>query len=326
MQIFDTSIHAQEIVKLFAAHDSILVAAHASPDGDAIGATGALGFLLQALGKKFALYNATGMPSYLDWVSLPSVLHTRLADVPFKPQLLVALDSGDAWRLGKELSEALPSIPSVNIDHHVSNPAYGSLYNWIEPQMAATGQMIAALADSADVSLTDSLAACVYLALVSDTGSFTHGNTDAAVLRLAARLIENGLDAAALRDTLDNQWTLQKMHLWGTLSTRIQLEKDGMVAVCQVSLKELAEFGCTKEALEGFVEHLRRLKGVRIALLVREDSPKRSKASLRSSGSTDVRVVAELFGGGGHRNAAGVTLHNSLEQATQQILDALYID
>lgn len=313
----------QRLVETLRDHDHFLVAAHGSPDGDAIGATGAMGHLLQAMGKSVVLYNANTLPDHLRGVPLSGPLWNTLRHLPFKPKTVVALDSGDVWRLGNDLADVLHRYPTINIDHHRGNPNFGTLANWVDPDMAACGQMVATLADAAGVPLCGELAACVYISLVADTGSFTHGNTSAAVFTLAARLVENGLDAAALRDRMDNTWTQGKARLWGTLLQKLRLEKGGAVCLCTVTLPEIGACGANKEDMEGFVEQMRRLRGVRVAMLLREDHPRRCKVSLRSSGPDDVRAMAGRFGGGGHTNAAGATLDMSLTQAVETCLQAV---
>ena len=111
---------AEEMAAIIQQFDNIVIVAHGSPDGDAIGATGAMGSLVKALGKRFVLYNATGIPDYLEWVPLPGKLVTKPSAIPFKPGLIIVLDCGDAWRMGKELLAVFPEYPSVNIDHHLS--------------------------------------------------------------------------------------------------------------------------------------------------------------------------------------------------------------
>ncbi|HIU18405.1 MAG TPA: DHH family phosphoesterase, partial [Candidatus Avidesulfovibrio excrementigallinarum] len=235
--------HAACVMEILRDYDQIVVSGHVNPDGDAIGSSSALVWLLRRMGKQAALINATGVPDYLNWMPLPGVAHRFVSQLPFKPNLLVSLDCGDVWCLGKELSGMLPQLPCVNVDHHQGNPRFGTLYNWIDPRMAATGQMVAALADAVGVPLDGELAACIYVALVTDTGSFTHGNTTAEVYRLAARLMDKGLDAAAIRNQLDNQWSMSKVRLWGRLLQQIRLERSGMVGVCTVALADLAEAG-----------------------------------------------------------------------------------
>ncbi len=316
---------AAELAAIIQSHNNIVIVAHGSPDGDAIGATGAMAHLLKTIGKRFIIYNSTGIPEYLHWVPLPSRVITSPAEFPFKPGLIVVLDCGDAWRIGRELSAIFADYPSVNIDHHMSNPHFASLANWVDPHMAATGQMVAAVADAAGVPLSGDLAVCIYLSLVSDTGSFSHGNTSAAVFNLAARLVAEGLDAAAVRKQMDNQWTLAKMRLWGRLFQETSLEHEGKTALCAVQLAEITATGAVREDLEGFAEQMRRVKGVRVAVLVRADTANQCKLSLRSDGQDDVRTVAALFGGGGHLNAAGATINMPMKKVIEQTLEAVRI-
>lgn len=313
---------------LIAAHirnaDSILVVTHANPDGDAVGSLGAMGHVLAALGKTFALYNISGVPGYLDWVPLPSAVVRTLPDVPFTPDLVIVLDCGDAHRAGEEFLAALPGMKAtVNIDHHLGNPNFGTAANWVDPTMAATGQMVAAVAHALDVQLVGNLATCLYVALVSDTGSFSFGNTSAAVLALASELVAGGVDVEAVTEHHDNQWSLAKTRLWGRLMQDMELAYGDTVAVSVITDDLLRACGARRSDLEGFANQMRRIRTVRIALLVRDDAPGRCKVSMRSSGPDDVRAVAASFGGGGHRNAAGITLEMDAAQGARAVLAAI---
>jgi len=166
---------AAGIAAILRERDNILVAAHVSPDGDAVGATAAMGWLLHSLGKRFALYNMSGLPASYAWVKMPRPCISSLENLPFTPELLVALDCGEAHRLGPEAARLLETLPSINLDHHLDNPHFGSQGNWIAPDMAATGQMVGEVARAAGVPLAGGLAEGVCLSLVSDTGSFAFG-------------------------------------------------------------------------------------------------------------------------------------------------------
>lgn len=312
-----------EVLDVLRRHDRILVAAHGNPDGDAMGATSAMGWLLRTIGKQFVLYNATGMPRHLEWLKLPAPLHTRLSALPFRPGLVIALDSGDLWRLGHDLAAVFAKYPSLNLDHHLGNPNYGSRGNLVDPGMAATGQIVAALADAAGIPLTGGLAEGVYLSLIADTGSFSFGNTTPEVLELTARMMRLGLDAEDLRSRHDSQWTLAKANLWGVLLQAIRLEGEGRIALAEVRLEDFVRTGALKSDLEQFVELMRCIIGVRVALLVREDAPGMIKISLRSRGADDVRSVAANFGGGGHLNAAGATIDMQREKLVPLLLDMI---
>jgi len=313
-----------EIADILGEHDSLLVVAHGNADGDAVGAMSAMGYLLKAMGKRFALYNATGVPPYLEWLRLPGTVYTRLSQVPFKPELIVVLDCGDLWRVGNELADVFANYPSVNIDHHLGNDSFGSLGNLTVPDAAATGQLVAVVAEAAGFPLTGGLAEGVYISLVSDTGSFSFGNTTPDVLELTARMMRLGLDVQALRNELDSQWTMAKARLWGRLFTQgLRLEDEGRIALCEVGPDDFAQTGAVKSDLEQFVEQMRSFVGVRVALLVREDYPRKIKISLRSRGDDDVRQIAVPFGGGGHKNAAGATLDMPRPEAVPKLLEMI---
>ena len=303
--------------------DRVIIAGHVNPDGDALGSVAAAGCLLQGLGKECVLYSKSGVPPYLGFLPLPGSMHDTLQRLPFRPAAALLLDCGEPHRLGDELEKALPGLISVNIDHHLGSDGMGTLDNWIEPQAAATAQLVAYVAISAGLPLTGKLAQALALGLITDTGGFAHGNTSAAVLHLAAHLVENGCDIALLRQQLENCWSMGRMRLWARLMERIQLLANGTLAFCAVRLDDLQSSGATKEDLEGFVEQIRRLAGVRAAALLREDAPGVHKFSLRSFGETDVRAAAAALGGGGHRNAAGGTLRMEAAQAAETLLKAV---
>ncbi len=308
----------EELLAVLKKHDRILIAAHENPDGDAVGASVALGWALRTLGKEVLLYNQTGFPEYLSWLRLPSPVLRDISALPGKPGLVVALDSGDAARLGEGIQALLGEVPVVNIDHHLGNPQYGTAANWVDPSRAATGEMVGDIADALELPLEGALAEAVYVALASDTGSFAYGNTRPSSLRMAARLLEGGLDLADIRAKLDNNWSEGKLRLWGRLMSEARILDGGKLGAALINRAMLDEFGALKEDAEGFVEQLRKIKGVRVALLLREvekDGKSMTKVSLRSSGADDVRKVAAQFGGGGHKNAAGATVDLPPEKA-----------
>ena len=307
--------------------DRVLVAAHVNPDGDALGSMSALGWLLRALGKEYILYSPSGVPDYLSFLPLPRTLLTSLERLPFEPRALVLLDCSEAHRLGDELAGALEerfaAVPRVNIDHHLGTDGTGTVCTWIEPGAAATAQLVAYACLAAGLPLEGPLGEALALGLVTDTGGFLHGSTTAAVFRLAALLSDSGCDIHVLREKLNNNWTPARMALWARLMQRVDLSCDGRVALALARLEDLRRCGALKEDLEGLVEQFRRLRGVEVSGILREDSPGVHKLSLRSTGDTDVRSVAAGFGGGGHRNAAGGTLRMEGEEAFKAVRAAL---
>lgn len=314
---------AERLAEAFLEFDRTIIAAHVNLDGDALGSMGAAGWILRALGREFMLYSPTGRPAHLAHCPLPGLIHGSLAHLPFGPETAILLDCGEPRRLGPELAEALPTLTGCNIDHHLGGTGMGSRANWVEPEAAATAQLMAYIAMVLEIPLRGDLAHCIALGLITDTGGFCHGNTSEHVFSLCALLEHNGCRLPDIRQSLDNTWSLGRMRLWARLMQRARLEHGGEIAFCYVTLEDLRQCSALKEDLEGFVEQLRRLAGVRVAVLLREDMPGACRVNLRSHGATDVRSIAVQLGGGGHRNAAGASLHMSLAEGETVLLGAV---
>ncbi len=313
---------AKEIAEILQKYTIIGLVAHTNPDADALGSMLAFAHGLKKIGKTIYLCNASPKPEYLAWMPYTGPLYTEFPkDMP-QPEVVIVLDCGDEARLG-QAEEHVLSYPTINIDHHLNNPQFGTVYNWSDPTMAATGQMVAAVLYYMDIELVGHVAECIYTAVSSDTGNLAYGNTTEDVFLLCAYLIRLGLKFTEVRQELDNTWHLERMHLWGTLMKSLVLERQDTVALAEVSLQTLEDNKASTEDLEGFAEHLRRLRGVRIAGFVREDAENSCKVSLRSSGKIDVREILAALGGGGHRNAAGATLKYSLQESKIIVLQEI---
>ncbi len=313
----------EKCVEILKSKDNILICAHASPDGDALGSTFALGYICQELGKNYAIYNESEVPDFLNFLPSPKALENDLDNLSLKPELIIILDCGDRNRLGLHADKVLRKAPSISIDHHLDNPNFATLANWVDPTMAATGNAIAYLALELGIELKNELATCLYTTFVTDTGSFSYGNTNSRILITAGKIVQNGLDPSIINSALSNQWTVEKMRLWSYLMSTFVVDTELSIAYSLVSKSILEEFSCSKDELEGFVEHLRKLKSVRLACVIREKSVFESKLSLRSQGNDDVQYLCSIFGGGGHKNASGATLKSTLAESRDTLLDAL---
>ena len=302
--------------------DEVLLAAHANLDGDALGSLCAAAIILRQLGKTFTIYSSTAVPRHLQFVKLPTKVYTELALINPFPKTALFLDCGEYHRLGVELSSAASNFPSLNLDHH-EGLGMGSLATWVEPKAASTTQLLAYLALAKGLDLSGDLGQAIALGLVTDTGGFAHTNTSADVFALSAHLAKLGVDFPRLREELDHNIRFERMLLWGGLTKKVQLEANGSIAICTVSLADFQTYSAMRDDLEGFVEYLRRLQGVKIAVLLREDEPHTAKFSLRSVREVDVCSLARKLGGGGHKNAAGGTINQPLEQAKMTLLKIL---
>jgi len=309
-----------------------LVVSHIDPDGDAVGSCAALARIIQHLGNEARIFLHSGVPDYLSWLPLPAPLVRSLAELDgWKPDLLIFVDCAEMHRAGEDIfafmrgeNVQLPrnGIVTVNIDHHISNPNFADI-NWVEPERSAAGEQVGLLAESLNIPLSGELGEALYLAIVSDTGNFSYTNTSADSLAMAARIVGLGLDVGRFTANYENNWSLDRMHLWGRLMAEVTLHEQGAVVCSIVPRRYLQELGLGKNALEGYASWLRKLRGVRVALFVREDGPSHAKISLRSMGDISVHEVAALFGGGGHAAAAGADLSLPPQEAADRILEAL---
>jgi len=171
--------------------------------------------------------------------------------------------------------------------------------------------------------LTGGLGQAAYLAMVTDTGNFSYGNTRPSTLETGAEILRQGLKPASFTASHQNQWPLARFKLWSEVLADARLDVANHVMLSRVTLNLFERTGTSRQDCEGMVEFLRRIKGVRVAVLLREETPVRVKFSLRSQGADDVQRIAAQFGGGGHRNASGGSIDQPIDQAEQILLRAV---
>ncbi len=301
-------------------NDDFLVVSHVNPDGDATGSIVALGHMLAAMGKKFSLYNASGLPNKNNWLTLPSLIEDTLPDT--LPAWTVVMDCGSPERMGDDLFERLGETRVINIDHHLGNPDFGEL-NWVDSRQPAVGCMMAALAVELGQPLVGPLAEAIYLAMATDTGFFTYGSTTPECLELTANMLRNGLDMAGINTLITKQWSLNRLRLWTEVVGTVELFENQSVAVAAATKDMFARTDTGPGATENVINFIRRLKTVRVAAVLREEDGGAYKFSLRSNGDDNVQAVAASFGGGGHKNAAGGTIRSDLEEAKQMLVQRI---
>ncbi len=313
---------ASHIADALLSHDMYLITAHARLDGDALSSMAAMGLFLQQHGRRFLYFAPHGIPDTFAFVKMPAPVYDTLDAMPLRPKTVLALDCGKPERLGEELAEDLAEFSCINIDHHVGE-GMGTIASMVVPEASSTTQILASIFHAAGVKLEGPLGEALAIGLITDTGGFRHGNSTPEVFALAAYLEKNGVSVHKLREQLESNWTLTRMQLWGRLATQIQLLEKNRLALCPMTLEDLEETGATAVDTEGYVEHLRELRGVQVACFVREQSYGVCKFSLRSCQGINVQAVAESLGGGGHINAAGGTMRKPLEVCCHELQKAV---
>ncbi|MCI3919471.1 bifunctional oligoribonuclease/PAP phosphatase NrnA [Paenibacillus sp. TRM 82003] len=323
---FDNAAY-QEALKQAAAYlregDDFLVVSHLSPDGDAISSTGAIGLLLQALGKSYTLINEGRTPEkYAGLLADQPILDYSLAPPARRYSRIISVDCADFARIGDVHKAFAEDAALLNIDHHPTNDRFGT-HPLIKPHAAATVEIIFELAEALEIEWTKPLATCIYAGLLTDTGGFRYSNTTPAVLAIAERMLRYGADGAALAEQLLEAMTFPQVMLLKEALATLSFSEDRRVAWITVSSDMLERIGAADEDSEGLVNLPRNVAGVEVGMLFKQKSPDTVKVSLRSGGLVDVSKLAQALGGGGHVRAAGCTINGTLDEAIRRLLEAV---
>ena len=296
--------------------ERFLVTSHARPDGDAVGSMLAMGMLLRQMGKRADLVTADRVPAI--YRGLPGAEFIRSAmrvRGPYDGVILLECDGLSRARL-----LGLEAFQLINIDHHVSDRAFGHI-NWIDHGAASVGELVYRLVKAAGCELTPEMAVCLYTTLLTDTGGFTYGATRAATFALAHELALAGADPIRIAQDVYFSTPMSKMLLLGAALSN--LKREGALAWLWVTHDDMVRCGAAEEDCEGIVNYAVAIAGVEAAAFLRELPERRIRVSLRGKGRVNVAALAGRLGGGGHENAAGCTLEGPLPRALEEILAAL---
>jgi bifunctional oligoribonuclease and PAP phosphatase NrnA len=304
----------------------VCLTTHVNPDGDGLGSEAGLAHLLRDRGIEAVITNPTPTPPRFEFLfeDLPGVDCTREAIRELRrADTIVVLDVSDLGRLGM-LGETVRNrgVPVACVDHHVSEGALPDGPRYLDPGAAATGELIFELAVANGWTLTEAAARGLYVAILTDTGGFRFSNTRPRTLRVAAELLEVGVDPEQIYLEVYARAPEGRPRLFAEALQTLVVEPDYGLAWVTVPPGAIERLGVSSDDLEGVVEFPRSIEGVRMALLFREVSQGRVKVSLRSVGDVDVAAFSKRFGGGGHTKAAGLALPGSLAEVQSIVLAA----
>lgn len=318
----------KEAAKLIRDGQSFLLTCHVLPDADALGSMLGLAAVLRSLGKEVYLYNRDPIPEMLEFMPGADEVHMAL---PPGQQFDATLVTDTAARnlLPRRFPPPALTGPVIMLDHHVAHDDYGDVV-LRDSTACATAIVVLDLAKELGATPVPKEAAVpLYGAIVADTGGFRYPGTTPETLRVAADLMEAGVDPWHVASHVFEQWPMARMRLLGRAINAIETEYAGRVAILCVPLSMIEQAGANDRMVEGMVEYGRMLAGVEISIMLWERRPRSDETafgstvvrlSLRSSGKLDVAKVATAVGGGGHRSAAGATLHMDLRTAREQVL------
>src|SRR3954449_11413742 len=297
-----------EVAEEIRAGDRFLLTTHEGPDGDALGSLLATHKLLQQLGKDSVMFLAAKefpLPVEYRFLPLEEVFHEPPADID--DRVVIFLDCGNIDRMPVDFLQNGDN-KVINIDHHHDNTRFGTV-NLVDVDASCTAEIIFDLTGLLGVDLTQEIANALYVALVTDTGKFMYENTDARSHRMAAGLIEAGVEVNDVYRRLYEHAPIEKLKLLAQALEGIEVLDDGRLAVTYISSDDYAATGASEALTEGVIDHLRTIDGTDAAAAGRapaQGGRAARKVSMRSGdGQVDVSAIARVHGGGGHRRAAG---------------------
>ena len=309
----------KDVVELILAAERVTTICHENPDGDTLGAAIAIAIAAERLGKQAEVVSGDPPPPFLQ--VLPRIDSVRSAP-QLEPGLAVIVDTGDLARTGSvavEHADWLSRATVAVIDHHVSNRGFGAA-NWIDPQAAATCEMVALMLPELGVQLDEELATALLTGIVQDTHTFAHPNATPRTLRVAAELLEAGAPLSRLNRAVYADKPFSTLALWGRILNSIEQRCEGRIVHAAMTLAMLRETGEQPNASEGFVDLLGSTRAADITVLFKEAEPESTRVSVRTTERADAVAITSVFGGGGHARAAGCTVAAPLEVARERVL------
>jgi phosphoesterase RecJ-like protein len=319
----DTQATRREVLDTLSEGRRFVLLTHENPDGDALGSLVAMHGVLNALGKDTVMFMADEefpLPYEYDFFSLEGLTTTVPGDL--HERTVVFLDCGNIDRNPVQVGDAR----IVNIDHHHDNTRFGTI-NHVEPGASCTAEIVWDLMRALGVEPTQEIAEALYVGLVTDTGKFMYENTGTRAHVMAAELIAAGVDVNGIYRRLYEGMPESKLTLLARALDGLQRHDDGALTIARLTRADFEATGAEDSYTEGIIDHLRSVRGTKVAALTRELGGERegqAKVSLRATdGSVDVSAIARAHGGGGHRQAAGFTTSLAFGELVESLRAAL---
>ena len=321
------TINWQPLVEIIKDHSTFLLTSHCRADCDALGSELALACAIEALGKQAVVVNGDEVPEHIEFMDPDQRIRVAGSTMPLEMmrgfEVLIVLDTSAWGQLGlmAEVVRAFPG-PVVVVDHHQSQDDLGAVV-FKDPTAEATGRLVLQLIEALGVEVTSDMAALLFAAIATDTGWFRFSSVTEATFAALAKLVAAGANPPQTFSQLYEQHSLPRLHLRGRILNHVQSELDGRLMWTYVAADDFQQTGANTTDTEDAINALLTVAGAEAAVMFVELDDDRTKVSLRSRTEFDVSAIAEQFGGGGHRAAAGVSFPGSRDSAQTAILDAL---
>jgi len=311
-----------KILKVIRENRTIFISSHTRPDGDSIGAQLALGSFLKRLGKDVYIANRDPVPAVYKFLPHSNDIHiVKKVEEDFDVAFI--LDCSDLQRTGNiiDLKDKVKIV--INMDHHVDCELFGD-YNYVEPQASSVAEELYELFKESQLGVTEEEALALYVGILTDTGRFQEANTTSRCHEIVAELIRKGISPQIVSQKVYEARTGAGLKLLSLTLSTLEVTARGKIAHLSITQDMYKETRAREDEVEGFVNFARDVGGVEVGILFRETAvPRQVKVSFRSKGKIDVSKITRIFGGGGHRNAAGCTIQGTLEEVKQKIIDVV---
>jgi phosphoesterase RecJ-like protein len=308
----------QQIVEAIRAKHRFVIASHARPDGDAIGSQLAAAYALRALGKDVRVINFdTAMPALQQFPGVPDIEIGDRVVGDFEASII--MECGDLARTGvKELDRGFV----INIDHHPGNTGYGQI-NWFDPGAAACAEMVFDLVSALGVPLTKEIATHIYLAILTDTGSFHYSSISARTFDICRMAMLAGVDPVQVARNVYDSNTMGRLKIFGAVLNAMQVTPSGRAAIVYLDHAMARAAGGTYDDTDGLVNEALTVKEIQAVVFFKQSEGHTYRVSLRSKDDIDIGAIAREFGGGGHRNAAGCTVSGDIDALRRTFVEKM---
>jgi len=300
--------------------DTILLYPHVIMDGDTLGSSIALCIALRKIGKKAHVLVEDEIPSYL--LFLEKDYCTLDQNVLGAADISISIDCSDIDRFVMRKAKFLTGKFSICLDHHRTNNSFAEM-NYIDEYAGATGEIVYDLIKIMGIEIDVEMAEAIYTAITTDTGNFQYTNTTKTTHLITADLFDIGIDLEKISVEVYQNIRHEKLKITNEVINTIEMLYNGKADIAYVTQEMLKKTGALMEETEGIIETLRNISGVEISAFMKESKPNEIKVGLRAKTYGDVSAIAQSFGGGGHKKAAGCTLYTTLEEAKRQISFAI---
>ncbi len=310
----------KQVIEAIKKHRKFLITAHVNLEGDSIGSQLAMKELLKKLGKTAFILDSDPVPEHYKFLPKADEMMTdgsRGKDF----EVAMVLDCPTLKRTGSVGGLIGKEKVIVNIDHHISNEKFGTI-NWVDPNASSTGEMIYKLFKKMKVPVTKEIALSLYIAILTDTGSFNYENTSSVTHEIAGELLNQGLEPASISERVYEQRCAADVKLLAMVLSSLRFNDSGEIALLEITNKMINATGADASRSEGFVNFAKSIDTVKVALLFREEEgdPGKINVSFRAKGNIDVNRIAARFGGGGHMRASGCIIMGDLREAEAKVL------